>query len=161
MIDNILILFDAPIFAVQLLVDGLLIGALFALVAYGMALVWGVMNIINIAQGEFVIIGGYVALTAAGLGIPIILGLPLAFVILFVIGWLVYQTVVCRVVDQDLFTSILATFGISILLQQLMNQIFSADVRTLLHDRCSHPVDVLHLARQHFRVTKSAVSQPA
>lgn len=131
MIDNFLILFDAPIFAVQLLVDGLLIGALFALVAYGMALVWGVMNIINIAQGEFVIIGGYVALTAAGMGVPIIFGLPLAFFLLFGIGWLVYRAVICRVVDQDLFTSILATFGISILLQQLMNQIFSADVRTL------------------------------
>ena len=131
MIDNFLILFDAPVFAVQLLVDGLLVGALFALVAYGMALVWGVMNIINIAQGEFVIIGGYVALTAADIGIPIIFGLPLAFVVLFAVGWLVYRAVICRVVDQDLFTSILATFGISILLQQLLNQIFTADVRTL------------------------------
>ncbi|NQV48144.1 MAG: branched-chain amino acid ABC transporter permease [Rhodospirillaceae bacterium] len=131
MIDNFLILFDAPVFAVQLLIDGLLVGALFALVAYGMALVWGVMNIINIAQGEFVIMGGYVALTVANVGIPIVFGLPLAFIVLFFAGWLVFRIVICRVVDQDLFTSILATFGISILLQQLMNQIFTADVRTL------------------------------
>lgn len=131
MIANLSILFDAPIFIVQLLIDGLLIGALFALVAYGMALVWGVMNIINISQGEFVILGGYVALTAANSGVPIILGLPIAFIALFFVGWAVYRTVICRVVNEDLFISILATFGISILLQQLMNQMFTADVRTL------------------------------
>ncbi len=131
MIANLSILFDAPIFVVQLLIDGLLIGALFALVAYGMALVWGVMNIINIAQGEFVILGGYVALTVANWGVPIVLGLPISFIVLFLVGWAVYRAVICRVVDEDLFISILATFGISILFQQLMNQMFTADVRTL------------------------------
>ena len=131
MIANLSILYDAPIFAVQLLIDGLLIGALFALVAYGMALVWGVMNIINIAQGEFVILGGYVALTVANWGVPIVLGLPISFIVLFLVGWAVYRAVICRVVDEDLFISILATFGISILFQQLMNQMFTADVRTL------------------------------
>lgn len=131
MIANLSILFDAPIFVVQLLIDGLLIGALFALVAYGMALVWGVMNIINIAQGEFVILGGYVALSAANAGVPVVLGLPIAFIALFIVGWAVYRAVICRVVNEDLFISILATFGISILLQQLMNQMFTADVQTL------------------------------
>ena len=59
------ILFTAPIFALQLLIDGLLIGAIFALAAYGMALVWGVMKIINFAQGEFVILGGFLAFVGA------------------------------------------------------------------------------------------------
>ena len=62
--SNLQILFQAPIFSVQLLIDGLLVGAIFALVAYGMALVWGVMNIINVAQGELVMLGGYVTLIA-------------------------------------------------------------------------------------------------
>ena len=48
--DNVLLLIQAPSLAVQLLIGGVLIGAIFALAAYGMALVWGVMNIINIAQ---------------------------------------------------------------------------------------------------------------
>ena len=60
--SNLQILLQAPIFSVQLLIDGLLVGAIFALVAYGMALVWGVMNIINVAQGELVMLGGYVTL---------------------------------------------------------------------------------------------------
>jgi branched-subunit amino acid ABC-type transport system permease component len=56
--DNLQILFSAPIFSLQLLIDGLRIGAIFALAAYGMALVWGVMKIIKFARGEFVILGG-------------------------------------------------------------------------------------------------------
>ena len=60
--DNISILTaHAPVFNIQLLLDGILIGAVFALAAYGLALVWGVMNVKNLAQGEFVIMGGYIA----------------------------------------------------------------------------------------------------
>ena len=56
-----LLIFKAPILIVQASMDGILLGILFALIAYGMALQWGVMNIINIAQGELVIMGGYIA----------------------------------------------------------------------------------------------------
>ena len=55
-----LLIFQAPMLMVQATMDGLILGIIFALVAYGMALQWGVMNIINIAQGELVIMGGYV-----------------------------------------------------------------------------------------------------
>ena len=55
--DSLLLLVDAPALAVQLVIEGLLVGAIFALTAYGMALVWGVMNIINIVQGEWVMLG--------------------------------------------------------------------------------------------------------
>lgn len=124
-----MILFDAPILGVQLLIDGLLIGAVFAVAAYGMALVWGVMNIINIAQGEFVMLGGYVAVFMAMQGIHPLFAVPVAAVVLYAVGWVLYKTVIFRVVDKDLFISILATFGLSIILQQLMNQFFGADVR--------------------------------
>ncbi len=125
------LLFQAPILSVQLLVDGFLIGAIFALAAYGMALVWGVMNIINVAQGEFVMLGGYVALYFAQLGLHPFFGIPVAAVVLFALGWMLYRVVIFRVVDKDLFISILATFGLSILIQQLANEAFGADVRTL------------------------------
>ena len=129
--DNLLILVHAPIFNVQLLIDGILIGAIFALAAYGMALVWGVMNIINIAQGEFVILGGFVTWWLTTKGMNPFMGIPVSFIVLFVVGWVIYQVVIRRVVDQDLFISILATFGISILLQQLMNLVFESDVQTV------------------------------
>jgi len=113
---------------VQALMDGILLGILFALIAYGMALQWGVMNIINIAQGELVILGGYIAYTMYLMGIHPAFGVIVSPIIMFFIGWILYKLVICRVVDRDLFISILATFGISILTQQLMNFIFGADV---------------------------------
>ena len=128
--DNILILVNAPIFTVQLLIDGILIGAIFALAAYGMALVWGVMNIINICQGEFVILGGFIGYALSQYGISPFFGIPVSFVVLFCLGWVIYLIVIRRVVDQDLFISILATFGISIFLQQTMNLIFTSDVQS-------------------------------
>ena len=128
--EGVALLAEAPVLSLQLLLDGILIGAIFALAAYGMALVWGVMNIINIAQGEFVMLGGYVAVFLYQAGIHPLAGIPLAAITLFLLGQTLYRSVVFRVVDQDLFISILATFGLSILLQQLANQLFGADVRT-------------------------------
>src|SRR5215831_3117777 len=129
--ENLTVLTEAPVFNLQLLVDGVLIGALFALAAYGMALVWGVMRIINIAQGELVMLGGYVVVYAAAAGVPPLAAVPLAALVLYVLGWLLYRAVIWRVVDQDLFVSLLATFGLSIVLQQLANQLFGADVRSV------------------------------
>ncbi len=123
-----LLIFQAPILMVQASMDGILLGILFALIAYGMALQWGVMNIINIAQGELVILGGYIAYTMYMMGIHPAFGVIVSPIIMFFIGWILYKLVIRRVVDRDLFISILATFGISILTQQLMNFIFGADV---------------------------------
>ncbi len=128
--SNFQLLFDAPVLLVQLILDGLLVGAIYALAAYGMALVWGVMNVINVAQGEFVMIGGYVAFMLYTLGIHPLFGVPAAALVLFVLGWAIYRVVIFRVVSRDLFISLLATFGLSILIQQLMNQIFTADVQS-------------------------------
>jgi branched-chain amino acid transport system permease protein len=129
MMDNISLLIQAPSILGQLVLDGLLAGAIFALAAYGLALVWGVMNIINVAQGEFVILGGYVTYTLYDkFGINPLWTVPVAFMVLYVVGWILYKLIINRLVDRDLFTSLLATFGISILLQQLMNQVFGADV---------------------------------
>ena len=129
--DNLALLLDAPALGLQLLADGILVGAIFALVAYGMALVWGVMNIINIAQGEFVMLGGYVVFYLDRAGIHPVIGIPVAAAAMYCVGIALYHTVIFRIVNRDMFTSILATFGISILLQQLANQLFSADIRTV------------------------------
>jgi branched-chain amino acid transport system permease protein len=129
--ESLQILFNAPIFSLQLIIDGVLIGAIFALAAYGMALVWGVMKIINFAQGEFVILGGFFVFSLNRAGLHPFLCIPLAAIALYVVGWLLYHIVIVRIIEKDLFISILATFGIAILLQQLMNQLFGADVQTV------------------------------
>jgi branched-chain amino acid transport system permease protein len=122
------LIFQVPMLMVQATMDGLIIGIIFALVAYGMALQWGVMNIINIAQGELVIMGGYVAYFLYVAGIHPAYGVLLSPIIMFFVGVGIYKLVINKVVDRDLFISILATFGISILAQQLMNFAFGADV---------------------------------
>ena len=83
---------------------------------------------INIAQGELVILGGYIAYFMYVAGIHPAFGVIVAPIIMYFVGWTLYKTIIFRVVDRDLFISILATFGISILTQQLMNFIFGSDV---------------------------------
>ena len=136
MIDNLSLLGLAPLLNLQLLIDGLLIGSIFALAAYGLALVWGVMNIKNLAQGDFVIMGGYLAFTLSEspFNLHPILSIPLVFVIMFVFGWVLYQTIIRRVIERDLFTSLLATFGLAIVIQQLLNLAYGPDVQAIRSD---------------------------
>lgn len=131
MIDNLLLLVQNPSFALDVVLNGLLVGAIFALAAYGMSLVWGVLNIVNIVQGELVVLGGFITFALASHGVPPLAALPLSAALMFCVGWLLYRVVVFRVVDKDLFISILATFGLSILIQQLMNMVFGSDVRSI------------------------------
>jgi branched-chain amino acid transport system permease protein len=129
-LGNLSILIQAPVFNLALLIDGLLIGSVFALAAYGLALVWGVMNVKNLAQGDFVMVGGYLTWYLSQQGVHPLFGVPIAFVVLWGMGWAVYRLVIFRVVDRDLFTSLLATFGIAIVIEQMLNVFFGSDTQT-------------------------------
>lgn len=133
-LGNIGLLFEYPVVNVKILLDGLMIGALFALAAYGLALVWGVMNVKNLAQGDFVIAGGYIAFQLTLWGMPPLLGVPVAFVIMWGLGWLIYKLVISRVIERDLFTSLLATFGLAIMMAQIMNLIWGSDTQSIKLD---------------------------
>lgn len=205
---NIGLLFKFPIVNIKIIIDGILIGSLFALAAYGLALVWGVMNVKNLAQGPFVIVGGYAAwwfantelMQAIGLSdnAAILMGIPFAIVVMALIGgamhglaphrfmrqntratiWVaviataiffagiymkdsggsdavqsygrllaggmavllalmlvfgggVYGVIITRVIERDLFTSLLATFGVAIMMEQLLNLMFGSDTQSL------------------------------
>lgn len=128
--DNLSILAVAPVFNVQLILNGVLVGAVFALAAYGLALVWGVTNVKNLAQGDFVMMGGYLAYTASEYGVHPILALVPIAAFMFGFGWIIYKLIISRVIQRDLFTSLLATFGLAIVMQQSMNLIFGPEVRT-------------------------------
>jgi branched-chain amino acid transport system permease protein len=129
-LNNLSILLQVPVLNLGLLIDGLLIGSVFALAAYGLALVWGVMNVKNLAQGDFVMMGGYTSWLLSTHGVHPLFGVPLAFVVLWGFGWLVYRLVVSKVIDRDLFTSLLATFGLAIVIQQALNLIFGPETQT-------------------------------
>ena len=133
MIDNLNLLFVyAPIMNIQVILDGIFVGAVFALSAYGLALVWGVMNVKNLAQGDFVIMGGFIALGLHEyLGIHPIISIPIVLILMFAYGWSVYKLIIKRVIDNDMFVSLLATFGLSLLMQQVMNLIYGPEVRII------------------------------
>jgi branched-chain amino acid transport system permease protein len=130
-LGNISLLFEFPIVNLKIILDGIMIGALFALAAYGLALVWGVMNVKNLAQGDFVISGGYVSWWLVQHGFPALLGVPVAFVVMWGIGWVVYKLVISRVIERDLFTSLLATFGLAIMMAQILNLLFGSDTQSV------------------------------
>jgi len=132
MLDNLQLLFVwAPIINVQVILEGIFVGAVFALSAYGLALVWGVMNIKNLAQGDFVIMGGYMALSLSHANVPLPLILIIVVASMFVYGWIIYVGMIRRIIDQDMFVSLLATFGLSLLMQQVMNLIYGPEVQII------------------------------
>ena len=96
-----LLIFKAPILIVQASLDGILLGLLFALIAYGMALQWGVMNIINIALGDLVILGGYIAYSMYLAGIHPGWGVIVSPIIMFFVGWALYKLVINKVYHSE------------------------------------------------------------
>ncbi len=133
-IGNLQLLLEFPIVNLKIIIDGVMIGALFALAAYGLALVWGVMNVKNLAQGDFVIAGGYVAWWLVQQGIHPLIGVVAAFVFMWGIGWVTYKLVIKRVIARDLFTSLLATFGLAIMMAQILNLLFGSDTQSVQLD---------------------------
>ncbi|TDJ22015.1 MAG: branched-chain amino acid ABC transporter permease [Gammaproteobacteria bacterium] len=131
MLSNLSLLVEFPIVNLKILIDGIMIGAIFVLVAYGLALVWGVMNVKNLAQGDFVISGGYVSWWLVQQGFPALLGVPVAFVVMWGVGWVAYKLVISRVIERDLFTSLLATFGLAIMMAQILNLMFGSDTQSV------------------------------
>jgi branched-chain amino acid transport system permease protein len=129
--SNFQILVVAPQFGVGLLIEGLLIGSIFALVAYGLALVWGVMNVKNLAQGPMVITGGYVCWYLSTLGIHPLIGIFGSIAVLWVLSWVIFRLFVSKVLAHDMFVSLLATFGVAYALEQSLALIFTQNTRTI------------------------------
>jgi branched-chain amino acid transport system permease protein len=119
----------------QVLVSGLLIGAVYALFSSGLTLVWGMMNVINFAHGEFVMLGMYVAfvaLTALHFGVTSF-GV-LAAILLFILGGVVYFILIRRVMRGPMLAQILATFGLLLVLRYSAFMAFGSDFVNLPED---------------------------
>jgi len=116
----------------QIIVGGLLLGAIYALFSSGLTLIWGMMNFINFAHGEFVMLGMYVALLmVVGLGGgPLAFGFAAAFA-LFVLGVVVYLGLIRHVMRGPMLAQILSTFGLALLLRYTAFWIFSANYVSL------------------------------
>ena len=116
----------------QQVILGLLLGGVYVAVALGFSLVWGILNIVNLAHGAFVIIGAYVTWALfAHLHIDPFLSLPVAAVALFLIGYALQRGVINRVIRAPLLFTFLLTFGINLVIVSLLLLIFTADFRSV------------------------------
>jgi branched-chain amino acid transport system permease protein len=116
----------------QVLINGTLLGGLYAVMALGLALVWGVLNIVNLAHGAFIMLGAYLAwYLYTYLGIDPFFGLPLTAVVMFCLGYAMQRGVLNLVVRAPMFNTLLITFGLEVVLTYLAQLAFSADFRTI------------------------------
>jgi branched-chain amino acid transport system permease protein len=116
----------------QLLVNGVLLGGLYGLMALGMALVWGVLSIVNLAHGAFIMLGAYcVYFLFTGLGIDPFAALPIAMVVMFAVGYLTQRLVLNLIIRSAMLNTLLLTFGLNVTLTYLAQLAFSADFRTI------------------------------
>ncbi|HEY4441883.1 MAG TPA: branched-chain amino acid ABC transporter permease [Candidatus Elarobacter sp.] len=115
---------------VQDLVNGILAGGILAVVAVGFSLVWGIMNIINLAHGAFIMLGAYTTYQLTkSFGLDPFLTLPISFVVLFVLGYLIQRLLINRVARAPILITFLFTFGLSLLLVNIALLIWTGDTR--------------------------------
>ena len=116
----------------QDLVNGILAGGILAVVALGFSLVWGIMNIINLAHGAYVMFGAYITYELfTFLHVDPFLSVPLSFLALFAFGYLVQRYVINYVVRAPMLTTFLLTFGLSLLLINVALLLFTGDARAV------------------------------
>lgn len=126
---------------VQSLVDGVLIGAVFALVALGLTLIWGVMHIINFAHGEFLMVGLYLSyFLVAVLKLDPYVAVLVTVPALFVFGALTYRLTLQPILNDPQINQILLTVGLSLLLQNLALGLFSATPRAINTGFATNPL---------------------
>lgn len=114
----------------QDLVNGILAGGIFAVVALGFSLVWGIMNIINLAHGSFVMLGAYIAYVLfSSWHVDPFVSIPIAFVLMFAFGYLVQRYIINFVVRAPILTTFLLTFGLSLLIVNAALLVFHGDIK--------------------------------
>ncbi|MZR31210.1 ABC transporter permease subunit [Sneathiella litorea] len=120
---------------IQILLNGIVLGSLYACIAIGFSLVWGVLNIINMLHGSFIILGGYLAFFAwqySGVN-PVFL-LPIIATALFGLGYLLQYFFINKVVSSPVLTTLTLTFGLDMILYNLMTVFFTATPRRVTLD---------------------------
>ena len=117
---------------INTLLQGVLLGGLYALFAAGLSISFGVMRMINIAHGDMIVLASYATLVGASmLHLPIVLTVVLVVVVLSALGYAAQRFVFNRTLGDDLLRPLLLTFGLSIVIRNSLQAVFSADVRSV------------------------------
>jgi len=116
----------------QVFFNWLLLGSLFAALALGFSLVWGIMNIVNLAHGPFIMLGAYVTFWLYELwGVDPFLSIPISMLALFALGFAIQRVLINQIIRAPLLVTFLLTFGLEILIVNLVNYFFKADTRSV------------------------------
>ncbi|MEM7349013.1 MAG: branched-chain amino acid ABC transporter permease [Chloroflexota bacterium] len=114
------------------IVQGILLGGLYALYGTGLSLIFGVMRIVNLAHGDFIILGAFLSLVVTMIiGIPPLLSIVVVVPVMFLIGYLLQRGILNTTIGEGLMPPLVITFGVSVILQNLLQLFFSADSQGL------------------------------
>ena len=117
---------------INVIVQGVLVGGLYAMFAAGLSLIFGIMRLVNIAHGDLIVLAAYLALvTAQTLGIGPLPALLIVAPLMGLIGYALQRLVLNRTLGDDLLPPLLVTFGLSVIIQNGLLEVFSADSRRL------------------------------
>lgn len=116
----------------NVIIQGVLIGGLYALFAAGLALIFGVMRLVNIAHGDLIVLSAYVALmTTDTLGLGPLAAIAIVAPVMAVLGYALQRLLLNRTLGDDLLPPLLVTFGLSVIIQNALLEVFTADSRRL------------------------------
>jgi len=128
---------------IQTLASGLLIGLIYALIAIGLTLIFGVMDIVNFSHGEFLMLGMYSSFWLYAIyNLDPVYTLPLTAILLFGVGAIVYRVVIKKIIDAPMLAQIFTTFGLMILFRGLAQFLWKPDFRTVGNSVVSGTVSV-------------------
>ncbi|HKC19082.1 MAG TPA: branched-chain amino acid ABC transporter permease, partial [Candidatus Dormibacteraeota bacterium] len=117
---------------VSAVLQGILLGGLYALFACGLSLIFGVMKIVNLAHGDFAVLAAYLALVViGGLELPVLWSVLLVAPLFAVVGYVVQRFIIQRSLDVSPLTTLLVTFGLSIVIQNALLEVASANSESL------------------------------
>jgi branched-chain amino acid transport system permease protein len=119
----------------QTLVNGIVLGALYACLAVGFSLVWGVLNVVNMLHGSLIIFGGYLTFFAwHSYGVHPLFALPVVALLMYVFGYLTQILMINRVINQPVLTTLTLTFGLDLILYNFMTVYYTATPRRVTLD---------------------------
>jgi branched-chain amino acid transport system permease protein len=146
----------------NILIQGALIGGFYALFACGLSLMFGVLKVINLAHGDMAVVAGYVAVfLTPHLHIPEIWSFLIVVPIFALLGYIVQRTLIQKSIDRDPFTTLLVTFGLSVVIENLLLEIYSANAQTVnvgsIGYESWHPGSIFYISYVSLGVLGTAV----
>jgi branched-chain amino acid transport system permease protein len=146
----------------NVVVQGILIGGFYALFACGLSLMFGVLKVINLAHGDIAVVAAYVAVfLTPHLHLPEVWAFLVVVPLFGLIGYLVQRTLIQKSIDRDPFTTLLVTFGLSVVIENLLLEIYSANGQVVnigsLISQSWHPTSIVYISYVSLTVLGVAV----